>query len=257
MRNEKDYYNEQYDNYTYSNFIEMEKHPFFKDLHQIIKDYRLEDKKCLEVGSGRGAFQDIVNDYTGTDLSGSVNRYYHKPFLEASADNLPFENDSFDFCWSYAVFEMIPEIQKSLDEIMRVCKPGGIVVLRPAWHCRGWSAQGYMVRPYSDFNLSGKIYKFLIPFLDNLVIRSVPVFIHRFFRHIQYLLFKRPMSFKYKRLKPNYETFWVSDSDACNSMDQHEVVLYYTSRGHDCLSHQTNINQFFVRSPVLIFKKGN
>jgi hypothetical protein len=45
-----------------------------------------------------------------------------------------------------------------------------------------------------------------------------------------------PTALRYHRLKPNYDVYWQYDSDAVNSIDVHEVMLWFTSRGDECLS---------------------
>ena len=41
---------------------------------------------------------------------------------------------------------------------------------------------------------------------------------------------------RYRRLTPNYEKYWVPDSDAVNSIDRHEAKLWFMSRGDECLN---------------------
>jgi len=41
---------------------------------------------------------------------------------------------------------------------------------------------------------------------------------------------------RYRRLIPNYEKYWVPDSDAVNSIDSHEAMLWFRSRGDECLN---------------------
>ena len=36
---------------------------------------------------------------------------------------------------------------------------------------------------------------------------------------------------RYGRLVPNYDKFWLADSDACINIDPHEVILWFWSRG--------------------------
>ena len=47
-------------------------------------------------------------------------------FVPCSAENLPFEDNSFDMVYSSHVLEHIPNPEKALQEIYRVLKPGGI-----------------------------------------------------------------------------------------------------------------------------------
>ncbi len=56
-------------------------------------------------------------------------------FLTADAQNLPFRDDWFDFCFSQNAFEHIPDPEKALREIVRVTRPGGLIYLMfdPLW----------------------------------------------------------------------------------------------------------------------------
>lgn len=47
-------------------------------------------------------------------------------FQACSAEQLPFQNESFDLIYSSHVLEHIPDINKALSEMSRVLKPGGI-----------------------------------------------------------------------------------------------------------------------------------
>ena len=66
----------------------------------FVTRHRLEDKRVLEIGSGRGNLQDVVADYTGLDLSSSVAPNYHKPFVVGSATAMPFADNTFDAAWT-------------------------------------------------------------------------------------------------------------------------------------------------------------
>jgi len=45
-----------------------------------------------------------------------------------------------------------------------------------------------------------------------------------------------PTSLRYKRLQPNYDHYWINDSDAVNSIDSYEATLWFLSRGDECLN---------------------
>ena len=49
--------------------IRPEQHSHYKELRTFIEAYDLKDKKCLEIGSSGGFFQDMVKDYYGTDIA--------------------------------------------------------------------------------------------------------------------------------------------------------------------------------------------
>src|SRR4030095_3832522 len=119
----------------------------------FVKSFELTDRPVLEIGSGRGNLQDIAHDYTGLDISPAVTHFYHKKFVLGSATALPFPDDSFDGVWSVWVFENVPNPEQLFREARRVTKDKGVLFLFPAWNCTSWAADGYEVRPYSDFEL--------------------------------------------------------------------------------------------------------
>jgi len=235
-----------------------EQHGCFEVIRSLVHDYKLANRKCLEIGSGGGMFQDLVEDYYGTDISESVAKRYHKPYRICTGEEYPFENESFDAIWTITVYEHIPHLQKAMLEIKRLLRPGGICLFMPAWQCRSWAANGYNVRPYSDFGLAGKLIKASIPLRDSIVWRSFCLFPKRIIRHLQFKFGKRYHQIHYKKIKANYETYWVSDSDACNHIDPHDAILWFESNGFRCLSHPMHMKALMVRSgPVVVQKRGS
>jgi len=200
----------------------------------LVRNFNLDRKRALDIGSGQGYLQDIVTDYTGLDITPTVARYYHKPYVLGSATSMPFEHDTFDTIWSIWVLEHVPNPEAALYEIRRVAKDGTILFLGPQWDCRPWQADGYDVRPYSDFGLWGKLVKAAIPVRVILTRASVPAV--RLARTAQWKLTGRPATFRYHRLTPNFQHYWEPDSDAVNSLDFYEMALWFRSRGDECLS---------------------
>ena len=62
-----------------------------------------------------------------------------------------------------------------------------------------------------------------------------------------------PTRRRYKSLTPNFEKYWMQDSDAINSIDSHEALLWFTSRGDECLNC-VGMKMFFpvADSPLII-----
>src|SRR5215472_8597319 len=54
-------------------------------LEDFVRTQGFSRKAALDVGSGRGYLQDVVEDYTGLDISPSVRRFYHQKFVLGSA----------------------------------------------------------------------------------------------------------------------------------------------------------------------------
>lgn len=237
--------------------VKAEDHSFYPPLKKFIEDYDLKGKTCLEIGSAAGYFQDMVDDYYGTDIADSLAKFYHKPYKVVSGGIYPFADEMFDAIWTITVYEHIPELQDAMREIKRMLKPGGVVFFAPAWQCRSWAADGYEVRPYSDFDWKGKLTKASIPLRDSVAWRSLFIFPKRLVRLAGYILGARNKEIKYKKIKPNYEKYWTTDADACNSIDPFDAILWFKSNGFECLSHPTLMSSFLVRTGVLIFKKNN
>jgi SAM-dependent methyltransferase len=217
-------------------------------LEDFVTHYDLVKARALEVGCGSGILQDSVPQYVGMDLSFSARRFFRKPFVQGSATAIPFEDGTFDAAWSIWVLEHVPNPEKALQEIRRVVKDNGYVLLRPAWNVDSWAAQGYEIRPYSDFGLSGKLLKVLIPIRLS---RWYALFYSRQVRILRTLftyMSGRPSQLRYSRLTPNYEKFWVTDSDATVSLDFYEMFLWFKSRGDECMSCPTQ-RQLLFGSP--------
>ena len=89
------------------------KHSAYRHIKKFIRDYMLRNKKCLEIGSAKGIFQNMVENYTGLDVAESLAKYYQKPYLVVNKDGTyPFDDNSFEAIWSYEVHEHIPNINQ-------------------------------------------------------------------------------------------------------------------------------------------------
>jgi SAM-dependent methyltransferase len=198
------------------------------------RQYDLAGKKTLEVGSGRGYLQDVVPDYTGLDISRSAKRFYHKPFVVGSATLMPFADDQYDSIWTVFVLEHVDNPEAALNEIRRVSKNGAILFLAPAWDVSPFAANGYPVRPYADFGIPGKVVKAWMPVESYLrALSKSPV---RLVRHAAWRISQAPTHLHYQRLTPNYQHYWMADSDAANSLDRYEMAAWFLSRGDECLN---------------------
>jgi SAM-dependent methyltransferase len=203
---------------------------------QFVSKYGLQNKRVLDIGSGRGYLQDIVADYTGLDLSSKVAPYYHKPFVAGSATAMPFADNSFDAAWTVWVVEHIPQPEKAFEEMRRVLKPGGMLFLLVAWNCTSWAGDGFEVRPYEDFTLLGKLVKASIHARTTILFDRTHRVPTRLLRLAHYQALGDKTRLRYRNLEPNYDIYWQPDSDAAVSLDSYESMLWFQSRGDSCLS---------------------
>jgi SAM-dependent methyltransferase len=112
--------------------------------HKIIWEQKpiLRALYTLELGGGTGNFKAFAPNVVSTDI-------VPLPWLDTVADaqNLPFDNQSFDNIVMFDVLHHIENVTLFFDEALRVLRPGGRVV---------------MMEPYISF-ASWPIYHFLHP----------------------------------------------------------------------------------------------
>lgn len=93
-------------------------------------------KDVLEIGCGTGLIlrrvEPIAKRAVGMDLSEGMLEKARERGLEvykANATDLPFEDDSFDVVYSFKVLAHVEDINKALQEMSRVTRPGGVLLL--------------------------------------------------------------------------------------------------------------------------------
>jgi len=90
-------------------------------------------QRVLEVGCGRGhltkAFADRGIDIIGIDANPQAVEVAAPGLVRhMRAEELEFDDESFDFVVAVHAIEHIPELEKALAEIARVLSPGGLAV---------------------------------------------------------------------------------------------------------------------------------
>ena len=170
---------------------------------EFVRRFNLTDRPVLEIGSGRGYLQDVAQDYTGLDISPSVARFYHQKIVLGPATAMPFPDNSFDGVWSIWVFEHVPNPEQAFREARRVIRDNGMLFLFPSWNCKPWAADGYEVRPYSDFDLRGKLIKASIPVRSSKPFRLMSLTPVRMIRNV--VARTGPTRLRYRRLTLNYD----------------------------------------------------
>ncbi len=129
-----------------SRYKETQVYPLDDLFRQDLKPF-LTDKEVLEIGCNHGgaslAYLQMyqLKKLTGIDVKDNLidisNRFFENNnipqsqyhFVKATAEELPFEDHSFDALLSYDVFEHVRDVPGALAESYRVLRPGGKLFL--------------------------------------------------------------------------------------------------------------------------------
>lgn len=96
---------------------------------------------CLDVGCGNGNITRRLGEGVGTvvgidiepdrldDFRAMVQGDPRYHILRMSSDALAFAADAFTLVTSFEVLEHVPNLEGTIDEMVRVCRPGGVVAL--------------------------------------------------------------------------------------------------------------------------------
>ena len=118
----------------------VEEHRYTKEWHipEAANFAAASGLRVLEIGCGLGTdgaqFAKAGADYTGVDLTEAAVELARKRFAlsglrgkfqTADAENLEFEDESFDLVYSHGVLHHTPDTARAVDEIWRVLRPGG------------------------------------------------------------------------------------------------------------------------------------
>lgn len=152
-------------------FEEVERQRYSGDdfMRKVVGFDQCRGKRLLEVGCGLGT--DLLQFARGGAHVHGIDLTHHgagltKKRLElygfsgalsvADSETLPFADNSFDFVYSWGVIHHTPDTERAAQEIMRVCKPGGKVLVM-IYHTRSllalqaWVRYGLMRgRPFSS-----------------------------------------------------------------------------------------------------------
>ena len=88
------------------------------------------DDKTLDVGCGTGISSELFSDVIGVDPSEELLKYNKHKCFKASAEDLPFPDDSFVNIISITAIHNFNDIEQGLREMRRVGKKFGFSVLK-------------------------------------------------------------------------------------------------------------------------------
>jgi len=114
---------------------------FLKARKQIFQQIQFNNnQKILFVGVGTGADLELIGhsdlDITAIDYSPDMLEIAKKKFknsticfLEMDAQNMDFDNESFDYVIASLILSVVPDANKCFSEITRVLKPEGKIII--------------------------------------------------------------------------------------------------------------------------------
>lgn len=106
--------------------------------YHLVRNLDISNKDILDIGSGRGGGLNLLynkvgcKSATGIDISPDnidfCKRTYKGSigFFEGDAENLQFEDQSFDIVFNIESAHCYPRFDKFLSEVVRVLRPGGL-----------------------------------------------------------------------------------------------------------------------------------
>lgn len=147
-----------------NDFLPFKKIPF----DPLIDFENLKTKDVLEIGVGNGSHASLLaqhsKSFIGIDLTeyavnSSTTRFkefgLNGQIKRMDAEKMEFENESFDFVWSWGVIHHSSNTRKILEQINRVLKPGGETTIM-VYYRSLWSY--YFVNGFIHGILMGKLF---------------------------------------------------------------------------------------------------
>ncbi len=125
---------------AYAEHLEKETESYFARYMRLIEQYARGAENVLDLGCGTGLsslmLSRVKRRVVGMDLSefflrrgGPLRKNPNLSLLSGDMLELPFANESFDLIGTYLVISFLPNIPQALDEMVRVLRPGGSVLI--------------------------------------------------------------------------------------------------------------------------------
>jgi ubiquinone/menaquinone biosynthesis C-methylase UbiE len=242
---------------TGKSYHEMEK------LVNLLKSKLSDDAIVIEIGGGihqaRSSFScNKFKHYYPLDISySSIKRYtdkFDKQGIVADATHLPFKNQSLDCIFTHTFLEHPLNPQNVIDEIIRVLKPGGIILHNDAWFCRWWHRYGIInIKSFWKMTFKEKIISLIASITEFKLLRYTLIISSRILKEIG--AFENKSKLVYKKLKPNYNLHLGCDEDAASSIDPLDVISYYERNGFASINKLSKIQRISYPNKYIMLRK--
>jgi SAM-dependent methyltransferase len=216
---------------------------FYKSLIDFVRGVAppgIPRPRLLDVGCGCGwstaAFAEAGYEATGMDLNPNAfepSPSEHFSFQAGSAMEIPFPDSSFDVVVTYQCLEHVPSPEKALDEMARVCKPGGSVFVVGPNLVTPFPPIAYLAKP-SSWKGMPLVRKPGVPRhpFGNTPVENVGAVFVRSFQLLAKLARRRP---DFTMREPDDTPPFHSDNDACYLCNPTDLIAYFRSRGYQIL----------------------
>jgi SAM-dependent methyltransferase len=219
----------------------------------------------LEIGCGMAFLSKIHPGWHGAEYSKSaVARIRERDghgarIFEEDAQNLSFQDGSFDGVFTWATLEHIPDPNKAFGEIDRVLRGGGYGLIAPAWNCRSWTVKKLVERTWRHLNWVERLERVTIPVRELLLVRALFALPKRLGGELKLSFSGKPMPLRFRALYPRWKLIekygHVSDDDAVVDIDPHAGICFFKSRGYEVISHPSILSRLKARYEPLIIRK--
>ncbi|MEN3940964.1 class I SAM-dependent methyltransferase [Prosthecobacter sp. SYSU 5D2] len=212
----------------------------------------------LEIGCGTGIFADCSSKYIGMDYSCSsvfAEGFENFRRFVGDAQYIPLTDSSMEMVFSFNTLEHVPRPDLAFLEVDRVLAPGGYAILHPAWNCSFIQNRLIPVRSYSELKGMDKLVKISLPALRNRGVKFCLRVPRRLWRALANFG-RSHLPLHYQELQPYMGSdVFIADCDACASIDVMDAILFFKSRGYECLSHPGMFDQVLSgHKPVVVRK---
>ena len=149
------------------------------------------NKKLLDLGSGDGSFVEVCKDINIDAFA--LDAYSHK--INFENDNLPYDNEFFDYITLTSLIEHIVNPKILLEEIGRILKKDGFLIITTPnfkYSYKIFYDDPTHVKPYTKTSIER-----LLSFYDFETIKTVPFLVNK-----STLLWKTPFSFQIASMLP-------------------------------------------------------
>lgn len=118
-----------------------------------------DNRHILNIGVATGAtsimlehFGKVVSSEYDSETCLFLKEELGMDVIEASATDLPFANGTFDWVCAFDVIEHIEDDARAVEEMIRVCKPGGFVAITVPADMALWSAHDVINHHFRRYN---------------------------------------------------------------------------------------------------------